>query len=174
MNKPIVYVPLSFVVILSILYISMSVQSYSLLLNFMNMIYVSIPLTILTGLVVYLKFKNKMDFENLYVLVGSVVLFSFVAWFALISYCNTLHATKNCNITSYELVSYKGRMASGYGKLEKGEIKANQWVLTIIKNEKRKSFVLNRDITNGENVTNYVELEFCRGLLGTEYLNIKQ
>jgi hypothetical protein len=65
-------------------------------------------------------------------------------------------------------------MASGYGKLEKGQIKANQWVLTILKENEKKTFVLDRDIANGTDVTKSIDLQFCRGLLGTEYLNIEQ
>lgn len=115
-----------------------------------------------------------MDFDNLYVLTGSTVLFSFVIWFALIAFSNKQYTTNNCNITSYEVVGYKGRMASGYGKLEKGEIKANQWILTINKEGKKKTFVLDKDISRGKRVTNRMDLQFCKGLLGTEYLNIEQ
>ena len=174
MNKAIVYIPVSFVVILSIIYISLSVPSYSLLLHFMRLVYVALPLTLLTGLIFFLKFRNKMDFDNLYVLVGSSVLFSFVIWFAFLSFLNAQYATKNCNFSSYQVVGYKGRMASGYGKLKKGKIEANQWVLTIVKDDDRKTFVLDRDVTEGKNVTNTMELQFCKGLLGTEYLNIEQ
>lgn len=174
MNKPIVYLPLSFSVILAIVYISLNVPSFSLLLHFTRLLYVSIGLTILTGIYVYLKYKDQMDFENLYMLTGSTVLFSFVIWFALIALFNKNHATKHCEISSYELVSYKGRMASAYGKLEKDKIKANQWVLTILKEGKEKTFVLNKDISDGERVTKTMDLEFCKGLLGTEYLNIEQ
>jgi len=174
MNKPIVYLPISFLVILSILYISLSVPSFSLLLHFMRLIYLAIPLAIITGLIFYFKFKDRLDFDNLYVLVGSAVLFSFVIWFALITFCNRQYTTKNCNFTSYEVLSYKGRMASGYGKLEKGEIKANQWILTIMKDDKKKTFVLDKDITDGKTVTKSIDLLFCKGLLGTEYLNLEQ
>ena len=115
-----------------------------------------------------------MDFDNLYVLTGSTVLFSFVIWFAFIAFCNKQYTTKNCNITSYEVVGYKGRMASGYGKLEKGEIRANQWILTIMKGGEKKTFVIDKDISSGKRVTNTMDLQFCRGLLGTEYLNLEQ
>ena len=140
----------------------------------MRLIYLTIPLAIITGLIFYLKFKNSLDFDNLYVLVGSAVLFSFVIWFALITFCNREYTTKNCNLSSYEVIGYKGRMASGYGKLEKGEIRANQWILTIVKDDKKKTFVLDRDISNGKTVTNSIDLLFCKGLLGTEYLNLEQ
>ncbi len=65
-------------------------------------------------------------------------------------------------------------MASGYGKLEKGEIKANQWILTIVKDNEKKTFVLDKDIAEGKNVTKSIDLQFCKGLLGTEYLNLEQ
>jgi len=174
MNKPIFYIPFSISVLLSILYISLSVPSYSLLLHFLRLVYVAVPLAIITGILFYLKFKGKMDFDNLYVLVGSSVLFSFIVWFALLSFFNAQYATNNCNYSSYQVLGYKGRMASGYGKLKKEEIKANQWVLTILKDDVQKTFVLDRDITGGSDVTNTMELQFCKGLLGTEYLNIEQ
>jgi len=174
MNKPIIYLPLSFSVILAIVYISLNVPSFSLLLHFTRLLYVSFGLTILTGVFVYFKYKSQLDFDNLYMLTGSTVLFSFVIWFALIALLNKNHATNNCEISSYELVSYKGRMASAYGKLEKEEIKANQWILTILKEGEAKTFVLNKDISDGERVTKTMDLQFCKGLLGTEFLNIEQ
>lgn len=173
MNKAYIYLPVSLIVILSIVYISLSVPSFSLLLHFMRLIYLAIPLSLFTGLFFYFKYRNEMNFDNLYVLVGSSVLFSFVIYFAGITYINRQYTTKNCKISSYEVVSYRGRMASGYGKLEKGEIKANQWVLTILKDEKKKTFVLDKDITHGVGVTNEMYLMFCKGLMGTEYLNVE-
>ncbi|MEM9548211.1 MAG: hypothetical protein AAGA77_19675 [Bacteroidota bacterium] len=174
MNKPIFYISISFVVILSIIYISLSVPSYSLLLHFMRLIYFALALTVITGIFFFTKFREKMDSDNLYVLVGSSILFSFVIWFAFISFLNAQYATKNCHFSSYEVIGYKGRMTSGYGKLEKGKIKANQWVLTIVKDDNKKTFVLDRDINEGRPVTNAMQLQFCKGLLGTEYLNIEQ
>ncbi len=174
MNKPIIYLPISFLVILCILYISLSVPSFNLLLHFFRLIYLAIPLSLITAIIVYFRFKDNLDFDNLYVMTGSTVLFSFVTWFALIAFCNREYATKNCNIASYEVIGYKGRMVSGYGKLEKGEIKANQWILTIMIEGEKKFFVLDQDIFDGNQVTNTMDLRFCKGLLGTEYLNLEQ
>jgi len=174
MNKPYIYLPLSFLVILSIVYISLSVPSFSLILHFTRLLYPAGGLAILTALVIYFRFRQKMDGENLYMLTGSSLLFSFVMWFAFVAFCNWQSTTKNCEISSYEVISYKGRMASGYGKLEKGQIKANQWILTIRKAGEQKTFVIDKDISHGNRVTNSMDLQFCKGLLGTEYLNVKQ
>lgn len=174
MNKPILYLPISFLVVVSIIYISLSVPSFSLLLNFSRLLYLALILSVISGFLVYYKFKKDLDFDNLYVLTGSTVLFSFVIWFALIAFINRQYTTNNCNVASYTVVGYKGRMASGYGKLDKGEIRANQWILTIMKENEKRTFVLNRDISNGKRVTNTMDLQFCKGLLDTEYLNVEQ
>lgn len=173
MNKAIIYLPFSFLVIISIAYLSLSVPSFSLTLNFTNLFYPAIALTIITTIWIYSKYKSKLDTENIYKLTASTVLFSFVIWFAFIVFCNRSYTTKKCEIASYKVVGYKGRMTSGYGKLKKGKIKANQWILTIVKNGKNETFVLNKDILSENPVTNRYELQFCKGLLNTEYLNIE-
>ena len=73
-----------------------------------------------------------------------------------------------------EVVGYVGRYASGLGKIDKKKIKANQWILTIRKNDKNERFVLDVDISTENRVTKTLDLEFCKGLLGTEYLNLRQ
>ena len=140
----------------------------------MRFIYVSIGLAIITTLSVFFYYKKKLDFENLYTMNGITLISSFVLWFALILFCNGQYTTKNCNLSSYEVVGYKGRYTSGLGNLEKGEIKANQWILTIIKYDKKETFVLDVDISSNNKVTKTMELQFCKGLLGTEYLNLEQ
>ena len=174
MNKPYVYLPISFLVILAILQIAFSVSTFNLMLNFTHLLLVSLLLTAATGIIMYLKYKNTLDGENLYLLTGSTVLFSFVIWLAFISLIDKAYATKSCNFSSLEVVGYKGRLTSGYGKLKKEDLKANQWILTVLKDEEKETFVLDQDIFNGENVTKQVDLEFCKGLLGTEYLTLEQ
>lgn len=174
MNKPSFYLPFSLIVVLSILYISLSVPSFSLMLHFVRLLYLAFALAVVTTIMIYFKFRNQLDFDNLYLLTGSTALFSFVVWFAFIALFNKMYTTNNCSRTSYEVVSYKGRMASGYGKLEKGKIKANQWILTIRKAGEEKTFVLNVNISTDNRVTKTMDLEFCKGFLGTEFLNIEQ
>lgn len=174
MNKPIFYLPFSFLVVLSIVHISLSIPSFSMILNFTRFLWLSAFLALGTAVFIYFKLRNTFDFDNLYKLTGSTVLFSFMMWVALITFCNAHYTTKNCNSSSYELVSYKGRYTSGLGKVGKGKLKANQWILAIIKDGKQERFVLDKDISNGETVTKTMNLQFCKGLLGTEYLNLEQ
>jgi len=174
MNKAIIYLPISFLILISIIYISLCVPSFSMTLHFSRLIYLSIGLTILTSIFVYLKFKKSYDFENLYTLIGLTIACSFVLWLASIILINRQYTPKYCNISSYEIVGYTGRYTSGLGNIEKGKVKANQWILTIIKDEKRETFVLNKDISTNRRVTKSMDLQFCKGLLGTEYLRIEQ
>jgi hypothetical protein len=174
MNDPKVYLPFSLLIVWSIVHLSLSVPSFSMILHFPRFLYLSAVLAILTGLVVYYSYKNRFDFDNLYKLTGSTVLFSFVICLAAITFINMKYTTKNCNTSSYKLVGYKGRYTSGLGKLEKDKIKANQWILSILKNDKIETFVLDKDISTDNLVTKTMELEFCKGLLGTEYLNLAQ
>ena len=174
MNKPYVYLPISFLVILAILQIAFSVSTFNLMLNFTHLLFVALLLTIVTSVIVYLAYRKQLDGENLYLLTGSTVLFSFVVWFAFVSLIDKSYATKSCNFSSLEVVGYKGRLTSGYGKLKKEDLKANQWILTVLKEEERETFVLDQDIFDGENVTKRVDLQFCKGLLGTEYLTLEQ
>lgn len=174
MNKAIIYLPISFLILISILYISLSVPSFSLTIHFSRLIYLSIFLSILTASIVYFKFKNTYDFENIYTLTGSTLACSFVLWFALILLINSQYTTKRCNISSYKIVGYTGRYTSGLGNIEKKKLKANQWILTIIKEEKEERFVLDKDISSDNRVTKMMDLQFCKGILGTEYLHIEQ
>lgn len=174
MNKPIFYLPFSLLVVLSIVHLSISIPSFSLILNFTRFLWLSAFLALATAVFIYFKFKNKYDFDNLYKLTGSTVLFSFILWLALITFCSARYTTKNCNSSSYELISYTGRYTSGFGKVGKEKLKANQWIMAIIKEGKQERFVLNKDISDGETVTKRMELQFCKGLLGTEYLNLEQ
>ena len=84
------------------------------------------------------------------------------------------YTTKNCYSTSYKVVGYKGRYTSGLGVMEKEKIKANQWILSIVKDDEIETFVLDQDISTDNLVTKTMDLEFCKGLLGTEYLNLAQ
>ena len=174
MNDPKIYIPFSVLMVASIVHLSLSVPSFSLIIHFPRFLYISVLLAILTGVVVYYKFKNRFDFDNIYKLTGSTVLFSFVILLAGITYFNMQYTTKNCYSSSYELVGYIGRYTSGLGKMEKDKIKANQWILSIIKDDKIERFVLDKDISTDNRVTKTMELEFCKGLLGTEYLNLAQ
>lgn len=174
MNKPIVYLPFSLVVVLSIVYISLSIPSYSLMLKFPRLLYLSGILAILGAVFTYTSFKNKYDAENVYKLTGSALLFSFVVVLAIVTIVNKKFTTKNCSTASYEIVGYKGRYTSGMGKLDKEGLIANQWILTIFKNDVMKSFVLNKDISQDNSVTKTMDLQFCKGILGTEYLNLEQ
>ena len=94
MNKPIVFIPLSFLVIFAIVYISISVPTFNLMLNFTHLLALSFLMTIGTGVFMYMRYKNQFDGENLYLLTGSSVLFSFVVWLALIAFIDQRYATK--------------------------------------------------------------------------------
>ena len=144
------------------------------MLKFPRLLYLSALLSILSGGIAYLTYKNVFDTDNLYKLTGSMVLFSFVIWLTIITIYNKKYTTNNCETASYELVGYKGRYTSGMGKLDKEEFKANQWILTIIKENRKETFVLNKDISHDNLVTKTMDLQFCKGILGIEYLNVEQ
>ena len=174
MNDPKIYLPFSVLVVLSIVHLSLSVPAFSLTLHFPRFLYLSALLAIGTGVLVYYTFKNRFDFDNLYKLTASSVLFSFIIWLAAITFFNSHYATNYCETSSYKVVEYKGRYTSGLGKIDKKKVKANQWILSIVKDDKIERFVLNKDISRDNRVTIHLDLEFCKGLLGTEYLNLKQ
>lgn len=174
MNDPKIYLPISIIVVLSIVHLSLSVPSFSLIIHFPRFLYLSALLAILTGIVIYYSFKNKFDFDNLYKLTASSVLFSFIVLLAGITLINQVYTTKTCETSSYKVVGYKGRYTSGLGVMEKDKIKANQWIMSIVKNDEIETFVLDKDISKDNRVTIDLELQFCKGLLGTEFLNLEQ
>lgn len=174
MNNPKIYLPLSFLVVVSLVHLSLSVPTFSLIIHFPRLLFFAAVLSILTGLTIYYSYKKQFDFDNLYKLTASSILFSFVVWLAVITYLNIHYTTKNCYTSSYQVVGYKGRYTSGLGRMEKDEIKANQWILTILKDDKIETFVLDKDISTDNRVTNEMDFQFCKGVLGTEFLNLKQ
>jgi hypothetical protein len=73
---------------------------------------------------------------------------------------------------SCKIISYTGHYAAGYGKIEKGKIEANQWILEVLVDDKIEQFVLEKNIYQVTDVTSVLPLEFCSGILGTKYLKI--
>jgi len=118
------------------------------------------------------RYRDKLDGENLYTLTGSALLFTFLVIFAYSSMLNRRYATLSCQSASYKVVDYEGRYTSGYGIQKTKKKLANQWLLTIIKDDAPVTFVLSNNIYPDGIVTKRVELEFCRGMLQTSYLHI--
>lgn len=174
MNKPIIYVPFSFLVIVSLVHISLSIPSFSLIIHFPRFLICSVILGLITGAIVYSVYRTRFDFDNLYKITASSVLFSFILWLAFITFFNGWYTTKTCVTSSYEVTGYVGRYTSGLGVTKKEELKENQWILSIIKEGKKERFVFDEDISTDNRVTKTMDLEFCKGLLGTEMLKLPQ
>lgn len=143
-------------------------------LHFPRLLFLSVGLAVTTGALLYFVYRTKYDFDNLYLLVSLSTLCSFVLFLAIITFFNQKYATFHCNTASYSCVGYKGRYTSGLGAMNKDEIKANQWILTIIKDGSQERFVLDKDISTNNQVTKTMNLQFCKGILGTEILHIEQ
>lgn len=174
MNEAKIYVPFSILFFSCIVYLSLSVPTFNLIIHFIRFIFLSAFLGILLAGLVYFLCKNRFDSENLFSLTVLSAPIGFIVILSLFIFINGYYTTNSCYSSSYEVVDYVGRYASGLGNIEKKKIEANQWILTIRKNDKNERFVLDIDISTEDRVTKTMDLEFCKGLLGTEYLNLRQ
>lgn len=169
MNKSYFYIPFSFLVVVSIVLIALEMKFFKTMTGLSGIMKLAIGLALLTSLVVFLLSRKKLDFENLYVLIGSSLLFTFVIYLGLGSFLNRAYASNHCESASYEVLGYTPRFVSGAG-VKKGEkIKANQWWLYIDSNGKQVQLVLEEDIFEGAKKSEFVELNVCKGFLGTRY-----
>jgi hypothetical protein len=173
MNNKYIYLPISFMVLISIVLLSLEVPSFGLMVGFMPLLITAISLSILLSTAIFLKSKSKFDGESMYTLIGTSLICSFVFFFAFISIINRKYATYNCKSASYYIVAYQGRHTSGYGNIKKEKLKANQWILKVKINDQIEHFTLEKDITNGKPVTRTMELEFCNGIYNTKYLRVE-
>ena len=170
MNKPLYYLSYSALVILSVVVISLEVKYLGMTTSAMPLLISALFCTIVSSLIIYQLFKNDFDTDNLYKMVASSILFNFLIFFATLSFFHRKYASNNCNLASYEVVQYQKRFGTTIGIQDKEKIKPNQWLITVRKNNKDYTFVLNHDISS-EFVTNTVEFEFCKGVFDIEYLN---
>jgi len=171
-NSKLIYLPISIIVIISIVVITFEVPHYSLMHGFLMLAGISIFMASIVAALLYRNSRNKYDGESLYILTASSLLFGFVIFFALFSFVNRKYATFHCESSSYTVVDYKARYSSGYGKLDKDKIVANQWILTVLKGNKEARYSLRKNVFRDNIVTSEVDLEFCKGMLGTSYLNV--
>ena len=173
MNNKLVYIPISFLALLSIVLLSLEFPNYGLLIGFVPLLITSIGLAGIFAGGIFIKYRSKMDGESIYALVGISMIFSFIFFLAVVSILNRKYATNNCDIASYNIVAFQGRYTSGYGNIEKGKIKANQWVLKVKIDGEIEQFVLEKDISIRNPVTRTMNLEFCQGIFGTKYLSLE-
>lgn len=172
MNNKYVYIPISFLVLLSIVLVSLEIPNFGLMLGFKVLFFIAFISSLLVGVLMYLRYHKYLQGEYLIATIGASILMSFVVILAIISILNRKYATIDCEVASYKVVSYKGRYAAGYGNLKKGEIKANQWILKVSIDGLVEQFILEKDISRTKAVTTSVPLEFCKGIYGTKYLKI--
>ena len=172
MKKNYIYIPIALLVLLSIVLLAFEIPIYGLMLGFKVLLYIALFSAFLIGVIIYHKYKDNLDGENLIATIGISALMTFVIVLAFISILNRKYATIDCEVASFEVEAYKGRYASGYGNLKKGEIKANQWILKVLVDGKIEQFILEKDISRNKDVTTSISLEFCKGISGTKYLRI--
>ncbi len=172
MNKNYIYIPISLLMLLSIVLLALEIPLYGLMLGFKVILFIALLSALIAGLVMYRKYKDNLDGEYLIATIGISALISFVISLAFVSVLNRKYATSNCKVESFNVVAYEGRYAAGYGNLQKGEIKANQWILKVLMDGEIEQFILEKDISRTNSVTTSVSLEFCMGMYGTKYLRI--
>lgn len=172
MNSKWTYIPVSVLVLISIVSISLEVPQFGMMVGFWPLLILAGFATTILTIIIYKTYCKGLDQDNLFVLSGSSILFGLVVSFASITFLNRVYATNDCERSSYKVVAYSGRYSSGYGKLKKEDLKANQWLLGLEMNGETKIFNLSKNIFPNNTVTSPVELEFCKGILGTRYLKL--
>ena len=173
MNNKYIYLPISFLVLLSIVLLSLEVPSFGLMVGFVPLLITAISLSILLSITIFLKTRSMFDGESMYTLIGTSLICSFIFFLAMVSIFNRKYATNNCESASYNIIAYQGRHTSGYGNIKKGKLKANQWILKVEMNGQIEHFNLEKDISKGKPVTRTMELEFCKGIYSTKYLRVE-
>ena len=173
MNNKFIFLPISFLILLCIVLLALEVPHFGRMVGFSKLLLLSFVLAIFMALLIYGKYHKGLDGQYRIALIGNALLWSLVVVFALSSILNRKYATNHCKTSSYKIVAYQGRYAAGYGKIEKGKVRANQWIMKVIVDDEVEQFVLKKDISIGENVTRDMPLEFCSGIMGTKYLKIK-
>lgn len=170
MNNKYIYLPISFLVLLSIVLLSLEVPSFGLMVGFVPLLITAISLSIILCIVIFLKTRSKFDGESMYTLIGTALVCSFIFFLAMVSIFNRKYAINNCESASYNIIAYQGRHTAGYGNIKKEKLKANQWVLKARMNGQVEHFTLETDIFKGKHVTRTMDLEFCKGIYNTKYL----
>ncbi|MFT4534932.1 MAG: amino acid transporter [Saprospiraceae bacterium] len=173
MNNKSIYLPISFAVLASIVFLSLEIPSFGLMTGFVTLLTVAAFLSLLLSFIMYLCNRSKFDRESMYTFIGTSLLCSFIFFLATISIFNRMYATNSCEIASFHIVAYQGRYTSGYGNVKKDKLKANQWILKAEINGQIEQFTLEKDISNGKPVTRTMELEFCKGIYSTKYLRVE-
>lgn len=163
------FIPVSALVVASILIISIEIPHFSKMIGFEDLLYLSILLTLGIVMILYITWWGRYIGEDKWVAGGSSVLFTFVIIIGILSLCNRNLSKHNCSTQQYQVINYEPRYSSAYGLTEKEKISPNQWVITINKDNSLVTFTLEKDIMEGD-VTNTVNLEFCKGILTTNYL----
>jgi len=169
MNRAPIYITISFLVVLAVLAITFEVPHYSSMVGFSTLLWCSLVVTVCLVAVFAWLWFGKFRGEDLYVAAGSTLLFTFVVVFGLLSWSNRFLSHQRCDTASYQLLSYEARHSSGYGITESQALQPNHWLVTIIYEGEAKTFTIRQPIEEG-GVTNPIKLEFCKGLLGTAYL----
>lgn len=132
----------------------------------------SVLLALLAAVVIYCQVRSVLAGEELYVAVGSALLFTGVIGFAACSLANRHYSYGHCEVKDYTVLHYEPRYSSAYGKLTKGQVRANHWLLTVQIDGEECTFTLRKEITV-DPVTNSVMLQFCKGIFNTKYLKEK-
>lgn len=167
-----IYIPLSFLILSSIPVLTFEIPHYSNMDGFWTLATLAAASAVGSAFYFYKRYRDRLDGENLYTLTGSAVLFTFLVVFAYSSLINRKYATMSCETASYKVVDYEGRYTSGYQMKKTKKNIANQWLLTILKDGAPSTFVLTQNIFPNGEVTKEVQLEFCRGMLHTAYLQL--
>lgn len=169
MNSKLIYLPVSLLVLVAIGLITMEVPHYSIMIGFRTLIGTSLVTSLMLSGFVYWRWMGQLRGEDKYVAVGSTVLFSFVIVLGLFSNLNRWMAYQNCESKTVQLLHYEPRYSSAYGKLKGTKIEPNQFIITILDGAVSRTFTL-RQAVSFDDVTNTINLEFCKGVLGTRYI----
>ena len=172
MNNKFIFLPISFLILLSIVLLALEVPSFGLLVGFKSLLLLSFAIAFVMSIMIYRRYNKDLDGQYRIALAGNSLLWSLVITFAFISIINRKYATNSCEISSYKVVAYQGRYTAGYGNIEKGKVKANQWIIKVLIEDEIEQFILEKDISYGKDVTRDTDLEFCKGIWGTKYLRI--
>lgn len=172
MNNKYIFLPVSFLILTSIVLLALEIPSFNLMVGSMSLFILALSVSLIITTLLFRKYHEGLDGQNRVSLIGNAILWSLIIVFPFVSIINRKYAADDCETASYKVVAYQGRYTAGYGNIEKDKIKANQWILKVLIDEEIEQFILEKDISLGNDVTRTMDLEFCNGIWGTKYLRI--